>query len=68
MMNQALSGDKTHAGEFHKFFATYVVGASPMGVAGGSNDSRFQEAIRQGIDFYIKIGISSMNISFMEIT
>jgi hypothetical protein len=67
-MNNALFGDAYDIDSIMSSFANFVVGANPMGVAGGKNDDQFAEAIRQGIDFYKKIGIVSMNIVSKEIT
>jgi len=67
-LNNALFGDTFNGEVFQKSFAAYVVGANPVGVGGGSNDKRFQDVIHHGIDFYRKIGITSMNISSIEIT
>lgn len=67
-MNNALFGDIFDMDVLQKSFAGFVVGANPMGVAGGNNDAQFQKLIRQGIDFYKQIGIMSMNISSKEIT
>jgi hypothetical protein len=68
IVNNALFGDTLDTETIRKFFANYVVGANPLGIAGGSNDEQFQKSIRQGIEFYRQIGITSMNISSKEIT
>lgn len=39
-----------------------------MGVAGGKTNDQFGRAIREGIEFYKKIGIASMNIISKEIS
>lgn len=67
-MNNALFGDVYDINSIMGSFADFVVGANPMGVAGGRNDDQFAKAIRQGIDFYKKIGIVSMNIISKEIS
>jgi hypothetical protein len=67
-VNNALFGGVIDTDVFHNSFASFVVGANPLGIAGGSNDDKFQKAITDGIDFYKRIGIISMNISSIEIT
>lgn len=67
-MNSALFGDVYDINTIVSSFSDLVVGASPMGVNGGKNDERFANAIRQGIDFYKKIGIVSMNIMSKEVS
>ena len=67
-MNNALQEQSYDIKVFLDSFSEYVVGASPLGVFGGKNDQLFSNSIRQGIDFYKKIGITSMNIRAVEIT
>jgi hypothetical protein len=43
-------------------FSDYFVGASPAGVLGGSNDERFRQVIEEGVRFYKRIGVRSMNV------
>lgn len=68
VVNNALFGGALDMDMITHSFADFVVGANPMGVAGGSNDENFRKSIQQGIDFYKQIGITSMNISSKEIT
>lgn len=67
-MNNALFGDVYDINSIMGSFADFVVGANPLGVAGGKNDDQFAKAIRQGIDFYKQIGIVSMNILSKDIS
>ena len=66
-MNNALFGEANDFDAIMNSFADFVVGANPMGVAGGKNDEQFAKAIREGIDFYKNIGIISMNIISKEV-
>jgi hypothetical protein len=68
MMNDALSGDVSNVRLIMNSFSDFVVGSNPHSVFGGKNDGQFAEAIHQGIDFYKKIGIVSMNIVASRIT
>lgn len=68
IVNNALFGDPLDTETIKDSFAGFVVGANPLGVAGGINDEKFQTTIQQGIDFYKRIGITSMNILSKEIT
>jgi hypothetical protein len=65
--NNALFGDRYDVNSIKESFSDFVVGANPLGVAGGKNDDQFVNAIRQGIEFYKEIGIVSMNILSKEI-
>ena len=67
-MNNALFGGIYDVDSIMSSFSDFVVGSNPAGVAGGKNDAQFGQAIRQGIDFYKKIGIVSMNILSKEIS
>lgn len=67
-MNNALFGDSYDGKIILNSFADYVVGANPLGIAGSKNDGEFDKAINQGIDFYKRIGITSMNITNQEVT
>lgn len=67
-MNNALFGDVYDINSIMGSFSDFVVGANPMGVAGGKNGEQLAKTIRQGIDFYKKIGIVSMNIISKEIS
>jgi hypothetical protein len=62
MMNDALLSDVNNVRLIMNSFSDFVVGSNPHGVFGGKNDDQFAEAIHQGIDFYKKIGIVSMNV------
>lgn len=65
--NNALFGDGYDVNSIKDSFSDFVVGANPLGVAGGKNDDQFVNTIRQGVEFYKKIGIVSMNIMSKEI-
>ncbi|MFZ6012160.1 MAG: hypothetical protein ACOYXT_17595 [Bacteroidota bacterium] len=67
-MNNALFGDAYDIKSIMQSFSDFVVSANPMGVAGGKNDDQLAKAIHQGIDYYKRIGIVSMNIISKEIT
>lgn len=67
-MNSALFGDVPDLGAVTRSFSDFVVGASPQGVMGGRNDEAFRKSITDGIDFYKRIGIISMNIMSKEVT
>jgi hypothetical protein len=66
-MNNALFGEQYELNTIMNSFSDFVVGASPVGVAGGKNDEQFAKAMLGGIDFYKKIGIISMNIISKEV-
>lgn len=68
IMNNALFGGAYEIDTIMGSFSQYVVGANPLGVAGGRNDAQFASTIRKGIEFYRKIGIISMNILSKEIS
>jgi hypothetical protein len=67
-MNNVLFAERYDVQTIMDSFAEYVVGANPVGIAGGKNNEQFSDSIRQGIDFYRKIGITSMNITAQEVT
>jgi hypothetical protein len=67
-MNNALFGDVYAPALIIGAFSEYVVGANPLGIAGGKNDEHFRESIQRGIDFYKQIGITSMNIISRDVT
>lgn len=49
-------------------FSEDFIGASPLGVRAGKNDSVFKDAISKGWSFYRNLGIHSMNIISKNIT
>jgi hypothetical protein len=67
-MNNALFGEIYDPNAIMDSFSAFVVGANPSGVVGGKNDEQFAKSILQGIDYYKKIGILSMNITAKEIS
>lgn len=67
-MNNALFGESCDVKVILDSFADYVVGANPLGITGVKNDEQLDKAIRQGIAFYKKIGITSMNITAQDVT
>lgn len=67
-MNNALFGDMPDVSAITRSFSDFVVGASPQGIMGGRNDETFGKSIRDGIDFYKRIGIISMNIISKDVT
>jgi hypothetical protein len=67
--NDALSGKDTHiVDKVIRSFADCFVESSPLGVSCGKNDSQFIGGIRQGFEFYKKIGTQSMHILAKEVT
>ena len=48
-------------------FANFFVEASPVGISGGENDTRFREAIPKGYEFYRSIGTTQMQINQLSI-
>lgn len=67
-MNSALFGDTPDLSAVTRSFSDFVVGANPQGVMGGRNDETFRNSITDGIEFYRRIGIISMNIMSKEVT
>jgi hypothetical protein len=61
-MNNALFNAQVQIDSITNSFAGFFIGASPAGVMGGANDEKFRKAIEDGIAFYKRIGIKSMNI------
>lgn len=66
--NLALQGSKPDIEGTTNSFSEYFIEANPAGVTTGQNDQKFKEAIPQGYEFYIRIGITAMRITSTEIT
>ncbi len=49
-------------------FADCFIEASPRGVNCGKNDSQFRAMIPQGVEFYRRIGTTSMAITSLNVT
>lgn len=67
--NNAMSGKQSDLeDQIRKSFADCFIESSPLGVNCGKNDDEFRKKIRQGFDFYKKIGSTGMNILSKDIT
>ena len=66
--NDAISNESIDMEEVVSAFANCFVESSPAGVFCGQNDAGFLDKIKQGFEFYKRIGTRGMNIISKEIT
>src|SRR5690606_3966918 len=59
--NQALGGE-ADMDEVASLYAPEFIGAAPLGVRAGKNDSEFKEAMAQGYAHYRAIGTKAMRV------
>ena len=67
--NDAMSEkDSDVASQIQKSFADCFIESSPAGLNCGKNDDEFLKKVKQGFDFYKRIGSTGMNIVSKDIT
>jgi hypothetical protein len=67
LYNQALTAEPDYEA-IMAHFATCFIAAGPDGVRCGENDETFHNALKQGYDFYRKIGAKRMSVRRCETT
>lgn len=66
--NNALKDAKPDVEGTVKSFTSCFIAANPLGVICGNNNEDFKTAMSQGYSFYKNIGVTAMDIVFLEIT
>jgi hypothetical protein len=64
----AINGETPDIDGTVKSFSECFIAATPLGVTCGNNNEDFKTAMSQGYTFYKTIGVTSMEIVFLETT